>query len=308
VLLAAASGATLEQTFQNNSVIANQTGFINNDATPVNATCNWWGDASGPSGAGSGTGNPAGPNVIFSPWATLSTYVAVNAGADQTIYTGYGPTNKTLTATATICGTPEYLWSTGAITPSITVSPTTTTTYTVLVTDANGHTASDGVTVFVQDARCGKKNEKVKLCHKGIGNQKFTMCVSLAEVSGHLGHGDVLGDCVAAAGKIVTSEAGNTITEAKINGEEKITTQTGLNVYPNPAKNILQLQWNSGLPGVQTIEVMDMQGHIILNQKFIQVKGSNYRQLSLLGFKSGIYLLKMSSGGQIKIVRLIVVK
>jgi hypothetical protein len=147
VLLAAASGATLQQTFQNNAVVSNQTGFVNQNGTPVNATCNWWGHASGPGGAGPGTGNPVGPNVIFSPWATISTYVAVNAGPDQTI-TGSG--SKTLSPTYIVCGTATYLWSTGATTPSITVSPTVTTAYTIKLTDANGHEATDEVIVFIQ--------------------------------------------------------------------------------------------------------------------------------------------------------------
>jgi uncharacterized protein (TIGR02145 family) len=43
----------------------------------------------------------------------------------------------------------SYLWSTGATTPSITVSPTVTTTYYLTVTDANGNTCTDSVKVIV---------------------------------------------------------------------------------------------------------------------------------------------------------------
>ena len=35
---------------------------------PVSATCNWWGDISGPSGIGSGTGDPVSTNVVYCPW------------------------------------------------------------------------------------------------------------------------------------------------------------------------------------------------------------------------------------------------
>ncbi|MDP4818394.1 MAG: hypothetical protein NWR69_05220, partial [Flavobacteriales bacterium] len=42
-----------------------------------------------------------------------------------------------------------YLWSTGATTATINVTPTTTTTYTCAVTDANGNSCTDSVTVFV---------------------------------------------------------------------------------------------------------------------------------------------------------------
>ena len=40
--------------------------------TNVNGTCNWWGDASGPSGVGSGTGSQVSPKVTFAPWLISS--------------------------------------------------------------------------------------------------------------------------------------------------------------------------------------------------------------------------------------------
>ena len=35
---------------------------------PVNGSCNWWGDPTGPSGAGAGIGSPVGAGITFSPW------------------------------------------------------------------------------------------------------------------------------------------------------------------------------------------------------------------------------------------------
>jgi hypothetical protein len=46
-------------------------------------------------------------------------------------------------------GQSTYLWSTGATTATINVTPTSTTTYTCTVTDANGNVCTDSVTVFV---------------------------------------------------------------------------------------------------------------------------------------------------------------
>ena len=38
----------------------------------VDGTCNWWGDVSGPSGVGPGTGDAVSANVDFEPWLTTS--------------------------------------------------------------------------------------------------------------------------------------------------------------------------------------------------------------------------------------------
>lgn len=52
--------------------------------------------------------------------------------------------------TLTASGGNNYLWSTGATTPSITVNPNVNTTYTVTVTNANNCTATNSVTVTVR--------------------------------------------------------------------------------------------------------------------------------------------------------------
>jgi hypothetical protein len=54
--------------FRYNSISGNALGLYNKTGTVVDATLNWWGDVSGPSGEGTGTGDSASTNVIFSPW------------------------------------------------------------------------------------------------------------------------------------------------------------------------------------------------------------------------------------------------
>jgi hypothetical protein len=49
-----------------------------NQTSALDARCNWWGSASGPSGAGPGTGDvilvePNGATPLFEPWATRAT-------------------------------------------------------------------------------------------------------------------------------------------------------------------------------------------------------------------------------------------
>jgi hypothetical protein len=84
----------------------------------------------------------------------------VNAGADVSICTG---SSTTLTATGAV----TYVWNTGATTDAITVSPTTTTTYTVTGTDANGCVNTDQVTVTVNPLPVVDAGPDVTICSGG---------------------------------------------------------------------------------------------------------------------------------------------
>lgn len=86
----------------------------------------------------SSNGCTASDNVIV----TVNSLPAAYAGVDQTICQG-------LSATLTASGGTSYLWSTGANTSSVTVSPNSTTTYSVTVTGVNGCTASDNAVITV---------------------------------------------------------------------------------------------------------------------------------------------------------------
>jgi parallel beta-helix repeat protein len=60
-----AGGITVEQ---NNLAGNTDFGADNDDAGTLDAECNWWGAASGPSGAGAGTGDAVSADVDFTPW------------------------------------------------------------------------------------------------------------------------------------------------------------------------------------------------------------------------------------------------
>lgn len=120
----------------------------------------------------------------------------VDAGEDRTIYLGYG-SNCTTLGVKTSGGNPpySYMWSpTGSTASTISVCPSATTTYTVTVSDGDGHIASDRIKVNVVDVRCG--NNKILVCHKGD-----KICISPNAVPAHLKHGDNLGPCVVSPGK-----------------------------------------------------------------------------------------------------------
>jgi hypothetical protein len=77
----------------------------------------------------------------------VTTYPTANAGSDQTVCYSPGVCASITASGAGVGGT--YSWSTGHTDASITVCPTSTTTYTVTVADINGCSDSDEVTLDV---------------------------------------------------------------------------------------------------------------------------------------------------------------
>lgn len=121
----------------------------------------------------------AGCSATASIPVTVLPPPAANAGADVNIQSGQ---STTLAATGGV----SYVWSTGAITANATVSPTTSTSYTVTVTGANGCTATDVVVVSVSStivaqaaattpALCpGSSTELSATASGGSGNFTYT--------------------------------------------------------------------------------------------------------------------------------------
>lgn len=72
-----------------NNIWGNTTYGLQNLATAISAPHNWWGDASGPSGIGPGTGDAIAGLVTFTPFLTTPTG-RMNLGAGATIYASPG--------------------------------------------------------------------------------------------------------------------------------------------------------------------------------------------------------------------------
>ncbi|MFK2820261.1 T9SS type A sorting domain-containing protein [Flavobacteriaceae sp. LMIT009] len=81
----------------------------------------------------------------------------VNAGEDQSICEGDS-------ATLTASGSQSYVWSTGETSRSITVTPNTTTTYSVTGTDSEGNTTTDSVIVTVNEVPIANAGEDAEVC------------------------------------------------------------------------------------------------------------------------------------------------
>ncbi len=203
------------------------------------------------------------------------------AGNDQIVYYGYAPMACATLNGSSVggTGTASYEWfddngqSVGN-TASINVCPSTTTTYTVVATDANGCTASDDVTICVIDVVCyagNSGNAKVEMCHNG-----HTICINANAVAAHLAHGSTLGSC---------SEINGCGSKMASNIEQR---DEFIEVYPNPTEGILTINTHYENDEMIEIQVYNMMGEVVLN--YTLTNGQN--QIDLSNFSNGIYIVK----------------
>lgn len=77
-------------------------------------------------------------------------------------------------------------------------------------------------------------------------------------------------------------------------------------VYPNPAKDNLNLSFNSSLPGNYTIELSDLSGKIVTSRNAQIKQGDNKLSLNIKTCAPGIYALRLSNGAQSSIQKVVI--
>ena len=222
-----------------------------------------------------------------------STNLSVDAGSDTTIYYGYGDENAILSAIPDGgYGQYSYQWSNNTTTQTITVSPTTTTTYTVTVTDECNNTATDEVIVDVIDVRCGKKMNKVLVCHIPPGNlgNAHTICVSYNAVPAHLAHGDYLGNC----------------------GDQLVTLPTEYELqtnYPNPFNPTTRIDYSLPFDSKVSLQIFDVLGREVVTLVNDNQKAGYYTiDFNASNLASGIYYYRMIASDFIAIKKMVLLK
>ncbi|MEL4308835.1 T9SS type A sorting domain-containing protein [Joostella sp. CR20] len=212
--------------------------------------------------------------------------ITVDMPTIEKIYVGYGDVNSvTITPENISGGTASYTyeWSNGETTQSITVAPEETTTYTLTVTDTNGCSQTESVTVEVEDVSCGNNPwiEKVAICYRGR-----SLCVSKYTVPHLLKLGAVLGSC---------SETPNEISIASVY------------LVPNPVRYAAGLVINSHNSTKLEVQVYDINGQLKQHIKNVKVNvGYNLKTINFSRLSRGIYILKVLENGQeVKDIRMV---
>jgi hypothetical protein len=192
---------------------------------------------------------------------------------DKTIYTGYETSCTSLSAVSITGGSGEftYEWSTGETLEEIQVCPSETTIYTLVISDAKGCTATATVTVNVEDVSCGKKGDKVVLCHNGK-----SICIAPQAVPALLRKGATFGSC----------------DEQKPNvAIEKVT------AWPNPAYDHSQIRVTAEKSFKASLALYSIKGSPVSQNEIKVKKGSTDFDLSLENLPKGVYVVKILGNG-----------
>ncbi len=67
------------------------------------------------------------------------------------------------------------------------------------------------------------------------------------------------------------------------------------NIYPTPTKNNLTLDINSSSTSITTIEVLDLNGKIVLSSSFKAIIGSNVKTFNTAQLKAGMYMVRVKN-------------
>ena len=220
---------------------------------------------------------------------TIPTAFALPKGVlPNTVYPAYAPASSlTLTANASGgTGPYSYSWSNGPSMQTMTVSPISTTQYTVTVRDQNGCPGTASTTVNVVDVSGGKKDNKIVVCHNG-GN---SLTIAAPAVSAHLDHGDMLGSCSQSA------------TTRRIGTEQLEEEAFSVQVRSNPSSSHFELQLSGDAGNNLQVRVMDQFGRVVENRSAVQ---SNQTLRIGMLYNPGVYLVQIMQGEKMQTLRLL---
>lgn len=78
-----------------------------------------------------------------------------------------------------------------------------------------------------------------------------------------------------------------------------------LKLYPNPAIDQLNVQFESLTTEETKIQIIDMQGMLVYQQSFSSQAGLNYLTIPVVILKSGLYLCRLQNGNKLEICKFI---
>jgi hypothetical protein len=244
--------------------------------------------------------------------------LTISASSNKIVYLGYPDSScTTLTASGYGGGVPPYSisWSNGSIGNLIDVCPTTTTDYTVTITDKNNCTATSTVRVCVIDVRCGNKLDKVVICHRtGSLTKPFeTLCVDIKAAKLHFKQHP--GDQLAACGTVKVCDSSSEIIASSSARMDLSTEPEAKNLFvetsPNPFSTSTTIRFMIDQDDIAELKISDMSGRVVANLYAGNAEAGKIYEVVMeaKAYQSGMYVLQLRTGrGKYQTSKLIIAK
>jgi hypothetical protein len=84
------------------------------------------------------------------------------------------------------------------------------------------------------------------------------------------------------------------------------TLEESLNIYPNPATDIIHVSWTDNKNGPMSVQISNMSGQSVITRTVNSKPGENIIHLNTENLEAGIYLLKMKSASLVMMRKLII--
>jgi len=216
------------------------------------------------------------------------------------------------TTTLTASGVTSYSWNTGSTSPNISVNPTGTTVYTV-----TGYLSGCG-TLATQTATVSVN----ALPNVTLGSIAGPLCTNNAAVtlSGSPSGGNFSGTGVVGSsfdpsvsgagtftvmyyytdGNNCSSVDSKTVSVSLCTGINELSSSS-ISVYPNPAKDVVQISMSASLVSQATIEMYDAIGKLVISERV----NNTITTLSLTDYAKGMYSIRVVSENNQSIIKLI---
>jgi hypothetical protein len=79
------------------------------------------------------------------------------------------------------------------------------------------------------------------------------------------------------------------------------TSASGLSIFPNPASQTIQIEYNAKKTGIVQLQIFDQQGKLVTNSRIsVKAADSNLGTIDVSTYTPGIYLVKISDNNSVK--------
>ena len=243
--------------------------------------------------------------------AQVSTFINVNPAPSVLVFGNPIQSCAGKPVNLVASGANSFVWSTGGIGQNLTVSPLTTTSYSVQGTNALGCIGAGFYTVTVNALPQVNASPATTICigestslsangalnFKWSSNQTYLIGnpVIVSPVSSVIY--TVTGtDALGCEGTAVVGINVNACTSLSKTGDAN----TDVKLYPNPTNGKLTVELSSSLTNAG-LEIVDLTGKVV----FVATINQNNTDLSLISLSNGVYFVKIKSNDLVKVLKIV---